>query len=108
MAILPSYKFDVYISYRHSDSVREWVMEFIEKLQQELDASLKDRLSVYVDKRGVGNEIDSDSFKKERTENLRSLIFIPVLSNTYCDSSKFNWEEEFMQFKTSSANDELG
>jgi hypothetical protein len=50
-SILPGYEYDIFVSYRHNDNKYDgWVTEFVEKLKQELDATLKDKLTVYFDK----------------------------------------------------------
>ena len=108
MAVIPTYQNDIYVSYRHNDAILEWVTEFAEKLQQELDATLKGKLNIYYDKQGVGGELDKEEFEQKRIKNLKSLIFIPIISHTYCNTKKHNWEKEFLEFKQMAASDELG
>ena len=39
-SIVPGYEYDIFISYRHNDNKYDgWVTEFVEKLNQELDAT---------------------------------------------------------------------
>ena len=50
-SILPNYEYDIFVSYRHNDNKYDgWVTEFVEKLKQELDATIKDRLTIYFDR----------------------------------------------------------
>jgi len=83
-SIVPGYDCDIHISYRYNDNKYDgWVSEFLEKLNQELSATLKDKLSIYFDKnpedqrRGFLQEDGSVS------PVIKSLIFIPVISQTY-------------------------
>ncbi len=108
MPVLPSYEYDIYISYHHNDTILSWVTEFAEKLQEELDATVRDKLSIYYDKQGVGAELNKEEFDRERARNLKSIIFIPVISNTYCDTKKHNWEKEFQEFKQIASSDTVG
>ena len=49
-SIIPEYDYDIYVSYRYNDNKYDgWVSEFVEKLNQELGATLKDKLTVYHD-----------------------------------------------------------
>ena len=44
-SIFPDYDYDIHISYRYNDNKYDgWVSEFVEKLNQELSATLKDKL----------------------------------------------------------------
>lgn len=50
-SIVQGFAYDIFVSYRHNDNKYDgWVSEFVEKLKQELDATLKDKLNVYFDK----------------------------------------------------------
>ena len=53
-ALIPDYEYDIFISYRLNDNRYEgWVTEFVTKLQQELEATVKDRLSIYFDENPI-------------------------------------------------------
>jgi hypothetical protein len=41
-------------------------------------------------------------------EKLRCLIFIPVISHTYCDPKSFAWEHEFKAFIEEASKDQFG
>lgn len=99
-AVVPGYDYDIYISYRSNDNKYDgWVTEFVEKLNQELSATLKDKLTIYFDKNPEG----------QREEIARgSLIFIPIISLTYCDTDSPVWKNEFKKFQEQSQKDGLG
>jgi TolB-like protein/Tfp pilus assembly protein PilF len=48
---------------------------------------------------------DVDASLKEK---LKCLVFIPIISRTYCDPKSFAWEHEFMAFVGEASNDRLG
>jgi len=108
-SILPDYDYDIHISYRYNDNKYDgWVTEFVEKLNQELSATLKDRLSIFFDKnpedkRGVFQNDDGSVAQK-----IKSLIFIPVISQTYCDINSPVWKNEFRIFQNEIKNDSIG
>ena len=105
-SILPDYDYDIHISYRYNDNKYDgWVTEFVEKLNQELSATLKDKLSIFFDKnpedkRGVFQNDDGSV-----TQKIKSLIFIPVISQTYCDTNSPVWKNEFRIFQNEIKND---
>jgi len=101
-SILPDYDCDIHISYRFNDNEYDgWVSEFVEKLKQELSATLKDRLSVFVDKNPEDKRV---SFQQP----VKSLICIPVISQTYCDEESPVWKNEFRVFREGINNDSIG
>ena len=43
-SVLPGFEVDIFVSYRHNDNKYDgWVTEFVAKLQQELNATIKDK-----------------------------------------------------------------
>ena len=108
-SILPDYDYDIHISYRYNDNkYGGWVSEFVDKLNQELSATLKDRLSVFFDK---NPEDRRQGFQREDgtvTQKIKSLIFIPVISQTYCDINSPVWKNEFGIFQQEIKNDSIG
>ncbi|MBK7559564.1 MAG: adenylate/guanylate cyclase domain-containing protein [Chitinophagaceae bacterium] len=101
-SILPDYDCDIHISYRFNDNEYDgWVSEFVEKLKQELSATLKDRLSVFVDKNPEDKRVSSG-------QPVQSLICIPVISQTYCDIDSPVWKNEFRVFREQIARDSIG
>ena len=103
-SIIPEYDYDIHISYRYNDNKYDgWVSEFVEKLKQELGATLKDRLTIYFDKS------PEESREAESSEQgIKSLIFIPVISQTYCDINSPVWKNEFRIFQNEIKNDSIG
>jgi class 3 adenylate cyclase len=108
-SILPDYEYDIFVSYRHNDNKYDgWVTEFVEKLQQELDATLKDKVSIYFDKNPHEGLQDTHHVDQSIHTKIKSLILIPIISQTYCDTSSFAWKQEFVVFKNHAENDPLG
>jgi len=108
-SIIPGFEYDIFVSYRHNDNKYDgWVTEFVEKLNQELDATLKDKLSIFFDKNPDEGLHDSHQVDESITNKIKSLIFIPIISQTYCDTKSFAWKQEFKVFKSESENDTIG
>jgi hypothetical protein len=108
-SIAPGFEYDIFVSYRHNDNKYDgWVTEFVEKLQQELDATIKDKLSVFFDKNPHEGLHESHQVDESITNKIRSLILIPIISQTYCDTKSFAWRQEFKAFKTETEHDRLG
>jgi len=108
-SIIPEYDYDIHISYRYNDNKYDgWVSEFVEKLNQELGATLKDRLSIFFDK---NPEDKPEEFQQEDgyfTHTIKSLIFIPIISQTYCDITSPVWKREFRVFQDETKKDSIG
>lgn len=108
-SIIPGFEYDIFVSYRHNDNKYDgWVTEFVEKLSQELNATLKDKVSIFFDRNpqeGLGelHQVDASISNK-----IKALIFIPIISQTYCDVNSFAWKQEFKIFKSEAENDRLG
>ena len=108
-SILPVYQYDIFVSYRHNDNKYDaWVTEFVAKLNQELDATLKDKLSIYFDKNPREGLQDTHHVDQSISNKIKALIFIPIISQTYCDTNSFAWNQEFKVFKRESENDPIG
>lgn len=108
MAVLPKFENDIYISFRHNHTILEWVEEFVAKLKQELEATSKDDLNIYFLKQVGEGGADAPEFDDERIPNLKSLVFIPIISHTYCDAKNYCWQKEFLEFKEMANSDEIG
>jgi hypothetical protein len=108
-SLLPGYEYDIFISYRQNDNkYDQWVTEFVGKLKSELEATIKDRLSVYFDSNPHDGILETHNVDKSLEGKLRALIFIPIVSNTYCDTNGFAWKGEFVPFKELASADTLG
>lgn len=107
-SILPGYEFDIFISYRHNDNKYDgWVTEFVEKLRQELDATLKDKLSIFFDENPGDGLHESHQVDQSIQNKIKCLLFIPIISQTYCDTKSFAWNYEFKAFLQESGADAL-
>ena len=108
-SILPDFEYDIFISYRQNDNKNHhWVSDFVRNLSLELVATLKDRLSIYFDENPEDGLRETHNVDKSLSAKLNSLIFIPIISNTYCDTSSFAWKQEFLPFKRIAAGTPLG
>ncbi|MBL7871667.1 MAG: tetratricopeptide repeat protein [Cyclobacteriaceae bacterium] len=97
-SLLPDYKCDIFISYRHNDNRSGWVTEFVNALQEELGATIKEPLSIYFDKNPHDGLLETHNVDKSLEGKLKCLIFIPIISQTYCDPKSFAWQHEFLVF----------
>jgi len=108
-SIIQSYEYDIFISYRQKDNKQDgWVTEFINSLRNEIEATFKEDISIYFDENpydGLGETHDVDD---SLAKKLKCLIFIPIISKTYCDPNSFAWTNEFLAFNKLAANDEHG
>ena len=108
-SIVPGYEYDIFISYRQKDNRGEqWVTEFIQSLKSELEATFKDEVSVYFDENPHDGLLESHIVSKSLEGKLKCLIFIPILSQTYCDPKSFAWEHEFCAFNKFAKEDRFG
>lgn len=108
-SILKDYEYDIFVSYRKNDNNYDhWVSEFVSNLKLELEATVKDRLNIYFDENAEDGILDSHNVDKSLAGKLKSLIFIPIVSMTYCDTKSFAWQQEFVPFKNLAMADSFG
>lgn len=107
-SIHPDYTYDIFISYRHNDNIDGWVSRFVEALQNELKATLKNEVSIYFDENPHDGLLETHQVEASLAKKLKCLVFIPIISQTYCDESSFAWEHEFLPFVEMAKEDELG
>ncbi|MCU0409510.1 MAG: tetratricopeptide repeat protein [Bacteroidales bacterium] len=108
-SIIQGYAYDIFTSYRQKDNKYDgWVTEFVENLRRELDATFKEETSVYFDINPHDGLLETHDVADSLREKLKCLIFIPVLSRTYCDPKSFAWENEFKAFVDSASGDRFG
>ena len=108
-SIIEGYTYDVFISYRQKDNKYDgWVTEFVDHLKRELEATFKDEVSVYFDINPHDGLLETHDVNASLKEKLKCLIFIPIISRTYCDSKSFAWEHEFKAFVDQAARDQFG
>ncbi len=103
------FEYDVFISYRHNDNKYDgWVTEFVDNLQKELEATVKGKITIYFDKNPVDGLHESHNVDASLAPKLKSLIFIPIISKTYCDPESFAWNNEFLVFIKTAEADSYG
>ncbi|MFH0841467.1 MAG: hypothetical protein V1903_02480 [Bacteroidota bacterium] len=107
--IIEGYTYDVFISYRQNDNKYDgWVTSFVTNLNKELEATIKDKIAVYFDANPQDGLLETHSVDKSLEDKLKCLIFIPILSRTYCDTASFAWNFEFLPFLKTTRQDRLG
>jgi TolB-like protein/Tfp pilus assembly protein PilF len=107
-SVVSGFEYDIFISYRHNDNRSGWVTDFVKHLQEELSATIKEPLSVYFDTNPHDGLLENHDVGKSLAGKLKCLIFIPIISRTYCDTSSFAWKNEFLVFRDLSKTDSLG
>ena len=107
-SLILGYEYDIFISYRHNDNRSGWVTEFVSALQEELAATLKEPISVYFDTNPHDGLLETHNVDKSLESKLKCLIFIPIISQTYCDSKSFAWQYEFTVFNKMAKEDQFG
>ena len=108
-SIIEGFNYDIFISYRQKDNKYDgWVTEFVNHLKHELEATFKDEVSVYFDINPHDGLLETHDVDASLKEKLKCLVFIPILSRTYCDSKSFAWEHEFKAFVDQSSRDHFG
>src|SRR5688572_1158175 len=108
-SLIPEYEYDVFISYRHKDNKGDhWVTEFVNALKTELESTFKEDISIYFDSNRKDGLLETHDVDDSLKGKLKCLIFIPIISQTYCDPKCFAWKNEFLVFKEQAAADRLG
>ena len=107
--------YDIFVSYRHNDNKPAdgkdgdgWVTEFVNHLSTELETMVKGGVSIYFDKNPHTGLRETDQVEKSLSSRLQALIFIPVLSQTYCDPESYAWKQEFLPFIGLTSQDDYG
>ncbi len=108
-SILPGYEYDIFISYRQKDNKGDrWVSEFVNALKDELESTFKEEISVYFDINPHDGLLETHDVNASLKGKLKCLVFIPIISQTYCDSKCFAWEHEFVGFNQIVKEDQFG
>ncbi|MGC3948132.1 MAG: hypothetical protein QM762_27085 [Chryseolinea sp.] len=109
MLVAPDYDYDLFISYRQKDNQYDgWVTEFVSNLKRELAATSKEDVRVYFDMNHYDGVQELHQIDESISQRLRCLIFIPVVSKTYCDVKSYAWSQEFLPFVKFATEDALG
>ena len=108
-SIIESHNYDIFISYRQKDNRGErWVSEFVAALKDELESTFKEEISVYFDINPHDGLLETHDVDASLKEKLKCLVFIPIISRTYCDPKSFAWEHEFKAFVDLASKDQFG
>ncbi len=108
-SLIPGYNYDIFISYRQKDNKYDgWVTEFVDNLKKELEATFKEEISVYFDINPHDGLLETHDVDASLKEKLKCLVFIPIISRTYCDPKSFAWEHEFKAFVEQASKDQFG
>lgn len=107
-SLVQGYTYDIFISYRQNDNLDGWVTEFVTNLERELRAIIKDPVSVYFDQNPHDGLLETHSVDKSLEGKLNCVIFIPILSQTFCDIKSYAWQKEFCNFNTQASQDSIG
>jgi len=108
-SLISGYNYDIFISYRQKDNKGErWVSEFVEALKTELESTFKEEISVYFDVNPKDGLLETHDVDASLRDKLKCLIFIPIISRTYCDPKSFAWEHEFKAFVEQASKDQFG
>src|SRR5512137_883263 len=108
-SIIEDYNYDIFISYRQKDNKYDgWVTEFVDNLNRELEATFKEEVTVYFDINPNDGLLETHDVDESLKEKLKCLVFIPIISRTYCDPKSFAWEHEFKAFVELASHDMFG
>jgi TolB-like protein/lipoprotein NlpI len=108
-SVISGFDYDVFISYRQKDNKGDsWVSDFVEDLNTELDKTFKEEISVYFDINPHDGLLETYDVDASLREKLKCLVFIPIISRTYCDPKSFAWEHEFKVFVNQASHDTFG
>ena len=108
-SLIKGYNYDIFISYRQKDNKYDgWVTDFVNNLNSELETTFKEEISVYFDINSHNGLLETHDVDASLKEKLKCLIFIPIISHTYCDSKSFAWEHEFKAFVEQASKDKFG
>jgi TolB-like protein/tetratricopeptide (TPR) repeat protein len=108
-SLIEGYKYDIFISYRQKDNKYDgWVTEFVDNLKRELEATFKEEISVYFDINPHDGLLETHDVDASLKEKLKCLVFVPIISRTYCDPNSFAWEHEFKAFVEQASKDQYG
>jgi TolB-like protein len=108
-SLIPEYEYDIFISYRQKDNKGErWVSEFVSALETELESTFKEDITVYFDINPHDGLLETYDVDDSLKRKLKCLVFIPIVSRTYCDPKSYAWENEFKAFVEQASGDQFG
>ena len=83
-------------------------MDLLSTLKTELESTFKEEISVYFDNNTHDGLLETHDVDESLKEKLKCLVFIPIISRTYCDPKSFAWEHEFKAFVEQASLDQFG
>ena len=108
-SLLPEFEYDIFISYRHKDNRSEkWVSQFVKALREELEGTFKESISIYFDENPYDGLLENHSVDQSLDNKLKSIILIPIVSQTYTDTKSYAWQHEFCAFNKIALEDPIG
>jgi tetratricopeptide (TPR) repeat protein len=108
-SLIQGFEYDIFISYRQNDNKHDrWVTDFVNNLKGELESTFKDEITVYYDENPHDGLLETHDVDASLKEKLKCLVFIPILSRTYCDTRSFAWKHEFEAFVDIASKDRFG
>jgi TolB-like protein len=108
-SLIFGYEYDIFISYRQKDNKGDrWVSEFVDALKTELESTFKEEISVYFDINPHDGLLETHDVNASLKEKLKCLVFIPIISQTYCDPKSFAWQHELAAFNKMAKDDSFG
>ena len=108
-SLIPGFEYDIFISYRQKDNKGEhWVTEFVNALKAELEATFKEDISIYFDENPHDGLHETHDVSESLASKLKSVVFIPIISQTYCDPASYAWKNEFLAFRDLATSDPIG
>jgi tetratricopeptide (TPR) repeat protein len=108
-SIIEGYNYDIFISYRQKDNKYDgWVTEFVDYLRRDIEAAFKEDISIYFDENPNDGLLEMYNVDKSLGVKIKSVILIPVISQTYCDPDSFAWQNEFAAFNKMASEDQFG
>jgi adenylate cyclase len=108
-SIFKSYSCDIFISYREKDNRHDgWVTAFYNSLKGELESTFKEEVSVCFDLNPPDVRPGTHDVNAALENRLKCLVFIPIMSRTYCDPKSYAWEHEFKTFVEQASHDKFG
>ena len=107
-SIIKGFEYDIFISYRQKDNVNGWVTEFVKALNNEIESTFKEDINIYFDENPHDGLHEHHEVDDSLSEKLRSIILIPIVSQTYCDPNAFAWASEFKVFVEQASTDSIG
>ena len=108
-SLISGFEYDIFVSYRQKDNKgAHWVTEFVDALKTELEATFKDDISIYFDENPHDGLLETHNVDKSLEGKLKCLVFIPIISQTYCDPKSFAWKHELCEFNKMAKEDQFG